>query len=303
METQRKIGSYTIRELEQLTGVKAHTIRIWEQRYGLLAPERTTTNIRYYSSDQLKRLLNISSLLRKGMKISKVSKLPDTQVNVHLTDMYLTDTIESEIEDKINSLVLAAVDFNEGLFESVFASAVRSMGFYDTILKLIYPFLNKVGMLWVTTQMHPGQEHFISNLIRQKIIAAFDQIKFQPQTHAKKFVLFLPEWETHEISLLLSNYIIRAAGHQTIYLGQNLPSKDFPSVVEAIKPDVLVFMITSPQTQAKMAQLFKHLSEFTHLPILLSGNPNYKAMANEVKGFTWLITPSDLIEFCKNISK
>ena len=178
MENNPKLGSYNIRQLEQITGVKAHTIRIWEQRYDLLTPERTSTNIRYYSADQLKKLLNISALLRKGMKISKISKLPEPQLTSHLSNLYGDQAVEPEIEDSVNTLVVASVDFDEKLFESVFDLAIQKLGYYEAIIKVIFPFLHKVGVLWRTAQIHPGEEHFVSNLIRQKIIARIDQIQY-----------------------------------------------------------------------------------------------------------------------------
>jgi len=303
------MSNYTIRELEQLTGVKAHTIRIWEQRYGLFAPERTETNIRYYNNEELKKLLNISSLLAKGMKISKISQMPLNQLNAHLTDLYEANRIakvQPSQQDKVNSLVLASIDFNEDLFSTVYDNAFQSLGFYDTILTVIYPFLNRVGLLWVTTEMHPGHEHFVSNLIRQKIIVGIDKMQFSSTSSlGQKFLLFLPEGETHELGLLLANYLIRAAGHKTIYLGQNLPTKDLLAVMHTIKPDALLLMTTSPQTRTKLPNLAKALGQLPkpQIPILVSGNPrNQDYLGNEVN-VTWLNSPNALVEYLHQLGK
>ena len=188
----KQIGTYSIKDLEQLSGIKAHTIRIWEVRYGLLKPSRTDTNIRYYDDEQLKRLLNISFLIKQGLKISKISSMDFKDFQDTLASFYNLQENDHSTDDKINNLVVAMIELNEELFETVFSSSVHHLGFEGTITKMVYPFLDKVGMLWTMGNIQPAQEHFISNLIRQKIIVAIDK-QALPKNINSKFLLFLPD--------------------------------------------------------------------------------------------------------------
>jgi len=237
------MSKYSIKDLENLTGVKAHTIRIWERRYNLLSPERTDTNIRTYSDDHLKRLLNVTLMLGYGHKISKVSKLSDVEINQtikeHLVSTEGAEREEQYIENSVNGLVVAMIELDEESFNHIFTTSLAKRGFEATILKVVYPFLEKVGVLWTIDELNPAQEHFISNLIRQKVIVASDKLK--TPVHPKgTFVLYLPEEEMHELGLLLANYLLKENGYKTIYLGQNVPFRDLVKVVDICHPECLM---------------------------------------------------------------
>ena len=249
------LNSYSIKDLEELSGIKAHTIRIWELRYGLLKPNRTDTNIRLYNELQLKRLLNVAFLLKNGVKISKISLLNDDEINEQVLTFFNQLDTEQAIDAKINSLVVAMIELNETLFESIFNQSVSQLGFENTITKVIYPFLSKVGILWTLNNIQPAQEHFISNLIRQKLIANTDK-QALTKNPKQKWLLFLPDGEMHEIGLLLANYMIRQRKHQTIYLGQNVPLEDVVQVCEQYNPQFVFTFITAPKTKEELQLLF-----------------------------------------------
>ncbi len=268
----KQIGAYSIKDLEQLSGIKAHTIRIWEVRYGLLKPSRTDTNIRYYDDEQLKRLLNISYLIKNGLKISKISLMNSKELNDALASFYNLQENDQSTDDKINNLVVAMIELNEELFETVFSSSVLHLGFVDTVTKMVYPFLDKVGMLWTMGNIQPAQEHFISNLIRQKIIVAIDKQSLSKNINSK-FLLFLPEGEMHEIGLLLANYMIREKGNQTIYLGQNVPLDDVLQVCDSYAPDYIYTYITTPRVEEELKLFFDKLANSVKKgKVLVSGH-------------------------------
>ena len=268
----KQFGTYSIKDLEQLSGIKAHTIRIWEVRYGLLKPSRTDTNIRYYDDEQLKRLLNISFLLKNGLKISKISLMDSIELYDTLVSFYNRQGNDQSTEDKINNLVVSMIELNEDLFEKVFSSSVHHLGFENAITKVVYPFLDKVGMLWTMGNIQPSQEHFISNLIRQKIIVAIDKQSL-PKNKNSKFLLFLPEGEMHEIGLLLANYMIREKGCQTIYLGQNVPIEDVIQVCDSYAPDYIYTYITIVRAEDELKAFFDKLSNAVKKgKVLISGH-------------------------------
>lgn len=239
------MGQYSIKDVEQLTGVKAHTLRIWEQRYQTVQPHRTETNIRYYDDEQLRFLINVALLLKHGRKVSKIFQLTGEQMHNEIKNLR-TATVSSDKYDlmMVDRLVLSMIDLDEVEFDRILTEVVVKYGFEDTMLKVIIPFLEKVGVLWATGEVNVAQEHFISNLIRRKLMVAIDGLDPVVNTDAKKFILFLPEGELHEIGLLLAQYMIKRRGHKVIYLGQSVPMEDLTKVHEVYKADVLLTYFT-----------------------------------------------------------
>ncbi|MBL7883366.1 MAG: MerR family transcriptional regulator [Bacteroidia bacterium] len=261
------MAKFSIKDLEALSGIKAHTLRIWEQRYGILKPERTDTNIRYYCNEELKQLLNITLLYNHGFKISKIASLDGKSIVAEVNKIIDAQILPS---DQIDSLIIAMVEFDEKRFEKIISNTILHHGFSHTIEKVIYPFLNKIGVMWQTGSINPAQEHFISNLIRQKLIVAIDGIVMPEISDSKRFVLFLPDLELHELSLLYISYLLKQRGHHVIYLGQSIPYLDLQKVVEIRKPEYLVSVFT--HKMADPARYLKDLSKsFSKQKILLSG--------------------------------
>lgn len=261
------MGKYSIKELEQLSGIKAHTIRIWEKRHKIIAPSRTSTNIRYYSDDDLKKIINVSLLNNSGIKISRIADMT-------LEDMYSKiiqiSEHKSDAAVHIDQLVVAMIDMEEEVFEKTLSNLILRHGFEKTITEIVYPFLEKIGVLWQTQNITPAQEHFISNLIRQKMIVAIDSLSIPPKT-SKKVLLFLPEGELHELGLLFYHFLTRKSGYRTYYLGQNVPHKDLVSVVQKHSPDMLVTSITSAPSLPIEKYFHQLQKDFPSIPILASG--------------------------------
>lgn len=264
------MGTYSIKDLEHLSGIKAHTLRVWEQRYGILTPKRTSTNIRYYDDQDLQFLLNISFLNRNGYKISRIAEMEAEEV-VESVRNISNSNLESP--NQVNALVIAMVNLDEERFEKIISTNTLQFGFENTMLRIVYPFLKQIGILWQTGSINPAHEHFITSLIRQKLIVAIDG-QIRPQNpNAKKYMLFLPEGELHELSLLFSAYIIKSRHNKVIYLGQSLPLKDVESAREIYQPDYLLTIITSYPGQEEVVHYVDELYRRTagQADILLSG--------------------------------
>lgn len=235
---------YSIKELENLSGIKAHTIRIWEKRYSLIEPHRTNTNIRYYTDEDLKKILNVAVLNRHGIKISNIAKLDDLELKEEIIRVagssHSSDTI-------VDSMVMAMIDFDEYKLESLIDKSISKIGLKSTVTEVLYPFIYKVGILWQSGDVYPAQEHFVTFLIRQKIIAATDSLSNTFNPNGKKFLLLLPEGEWHEIGLLIAQYLIKEARHEVIYLGQSVPYSDVLAIGAAKKFDAVLLSYTTSQ--------------------------------------------------------
>jgi len=237
---------YSIKELENLSGIKAHTIRIWEKRYNLIEPHRTNTNIRYYTDHDLKKILNVAVLNRHGIKISNIARLNDTELKEEI--MRISDLNPSH-QNIIDAMIIAMIDFDEHKFGNIINKYITRNGIKDTVLNVLYPFLNKTGVLWQAGDIIPAQEHFVSNLIRQKIIAATEHLSTVFNTNAEKFLLFLPESEWHEIGLLFANFLLKESGHEVIYLGQSVPYSDVLATGATKEIDQILVSSTTPQQE------------------------------------------------------
>jgi MerR family transcriptional regulator, light-induced transcriptional regulator len=261
------MGKYSIKDLEQLSGIKAHTIRIWEKRHKLIDPSRTPTNIRYYSDEDLKKIINVSLLNNNGLKISRIADMTLAQMNQKILEL---SQAKNDSAIHIDQLVVAMVDMEEESFEKILNNMILRYGFEDTITNVVYPFLEKIGILWQTENITPAHEHFMSNLIRRKLIVAIDGLPLPSKT-VKKVLLFLPEGELHELPLLFYYYITRKNGWKTYYLGQNVPHDDLVSIFDVHKPDLLITSIITA-TATPVEDYLKRISlAFPKVSILASG--------------------------------
>jgi DNA-binding transcriptional MerR regulator len=262
---------YPVSQVESMTGIKAHTLRIWERRYQFLKPQRTETNIRYYSDEQLKKLINISILNRNGYRISKLDKMTEEDIHNKVSDI-LNDSDKS-LEDDIQGLTLAMLEMDEEKFNQIYQGHIIRKGLLRTITDVIYPFLTHVGVLWITNKTYPAQEHFITNLVRQKIISAIESYTRVPDG-APSIVLFLPDGENHEIGLLLSSFVARDLGWKVYYLGQNVPREDIEDVVELVQPKALMTMLLAPRKDTR--ELIGELVQcVNNIPLFMTGNPSF----------------------------
>ena len=263
------MSSYSIKDLEHLSGIKAHTLRIWEQRYDIINPKRTDTNIRTYDDNDLKLVLNISLLKEHGHKISEIAKMSNDELN---TEVISISDKKLNYPDQIHALTIAMIDLDEDRFEKIMSTNILQFGFENTMVNIIYPFLSRIGTLWLTGSIGPAQEHFITNLIRQKTIAAIDGQVVKETATTKKFLLYTPEGETHEMGILFANYILRARNNKVIYLGQSLPFEELKFVCDLHNPDYIFSSITTvPSISDIQDYVLKLGKAFPETSILLTG--------------------------------
>ena len=245
---------FTIKDLENISGVKAHTIRIWEKRYNLLKPKRTDTNIRLYSNKNLEKLLNIVLLNNNNFKISKIAKMSDEELLLQCNEMAIKSLHKDEA---INSFKLAMFNFDTVLFNSTYDKLLLKMTFRDVFKDVFIPFLEHIGLLWHTDTLIPAYEHFVSNLITQKIQINTEKITSNTSNTAKTYVLYLPENEIHELGLLYLNYELNLRGNNTIYLGQSLPFDNLNYFLSSKNKYCFITYMTIMPYDSKVKEYFK----------------------------------------------
>ncbi|MGG7661972.1 MerR family transcriptional regulator [Dyadobacter sp. BHUBP1] len=267
------MSTYSIRDLERITSTRAHTIRIWEQRYGLLEPERTDTNIRFYHDEHVKKLLNVCTLLNRGMKISRISQLSNAEICEEI-DRIIAESLQTDqqIEAWINQAVIAIAAYDAPSFHRLFTDALQRLGMVATYEKVLYPLLVRTGLMWTKDALLPAQEHFLSNLIRQKLFAAIDALP-EPESGHQKWLLFLHEGEEHEIGLLFAYYLLLRAGQHAVYLGARVPYPDLQAVANDIAPTHIYTFFVGNQTENLTPQLLGQLvHDFPDCRICFSGD-------------------------------
>ena len=260
---------FSIKELESFTGIKAHTIRIWEQRYGILSPVRSDTNIRIYTDKDLKILLNVSLLNNLGHKISNISKMSEEEV----ADLIAKYSSPEHTDHKMmHTLKLSMLHYDETSFNNFVDPFIEQNGLEAAFKQVFLPFLRQIGYLWQTDAICPAQEHFISNLVRQKMFAQIEREKVNPPDKDTTFVLFLPDLEIHEISLIMMQFILKQRGYKTILLGQSVPMDDLLDVHKRLGSVefVSIFTTNPPSVLAedylkKIVQMFDQTDCFFHL--------------------------------------
>ncbi|HRC91440.1 MAG TPA: MerR family transcriptional regulator [Bacteroidia bacterium] len=263
------MNRFSIKDIEILTGIKPHTIRIWEQRYGIIKPQRTATNIRYYTENDLKLMLNVSLLNKMGFKISKITCLKPNEIE-HKVLSLVEQANDADIN--LSALLNCMVRLDEDTFEHLLNKYLETNGLETTMTRILFPFLYRIGLLWQTGSITPAYEHFFTNLVRQKIIAAIDKQVLTPLPDAKRFLLFLPPNEPHELGLLYAHYVIRQRGHRSVYMGLNLPIDHIICAHECCQPDFIVTTLTSCIKINAIEEFIVQISKtFSKSKILLSG--------------------------------
>ena len=291
---------YSIKDLEKLSGIKAHTIRIWEQRYRLITPKRTVTNIRYYEDSDLKFLLSIALLNGNGVKISKIADMTPHEV---LRQVASISEVTFEHGAELDALTLSMIELDEYKFDRILTNHIQQIGFERVMLEVIYPFLEKLSVLWLTGSIALVQEQFVSNLIRQKIIVAIDKIPVTNSRAAKKFMLFLPEGETQELSMLFIHFLLKLRGHQVLYVGQSASLSHLADAYRIYRADYVFTMVT--ETFARQS-LETYLDELLHvLPdthVLLSGYQTVSQQIADRPSLTVLRSLDHTIRFLDDLS-
>ncbi len=250
-------SQFSIKDLENLTGIKAHTIRIWEKRYNLLEPKRTDTNIRYYDLASFQKLLNISYLNNNGYKISKISTIKEKEIPQLVREIASNSDTDNHA---INALKLAMLNFDQRLFYSTYESLLKEKTFRSIFYEVFIPMLSSIGMLWQTDTITPAHEHFITTLIRQKIIVNTEKIQSKQVNNSKKtYVLYLPDNEIHELGLMFLNYEIISHGYHSIFLGQSIPLKNLTDIQNYYDDITFVSYFT---IKPEKENLHRYINEF-----------------------------------------
>ncbi|MCF2443811.1 MerR family transcriptional regulator [Dyadobacter sp. CY345] len=291
---------YSIKDLERITNQKAHTIRIWEQRYGLLEPERTQSNIRFYDDQQLKKLLNVCMLITRGRKISHISKLSDNELSEEI-DKIIAESFQSEkhVEVIIDQALIAITTYDQVLFDQLFSNSVKRFGMVKTYTKIMYPLLVRTGLMWIKDDLLPSQEHFLTNLIKQKLFSAIEELPL-PEKADQTWILFLNESEDHEIGLLFAYYLIRQYGKKVVYLGQRVPYDDLSNVAQRCSPTHMYSFFVRNQPENEFDNLLTQLAkDFADCSILISGSDEVMGKTAERKGITMIYTIESLIQILK----
>lgn len=285
------MNAFTIKDIENLTGIKAHTIRIWEQRYTFLKPERSDTNIRYYNSNEVKTILNVALLNKYGFKISHIDKMNEEQIKEKILTL---SQFEAQQERIVNDLIQYMIDLNMDEVENVLDSYIKTKGIQRTIIQIIFPFLERIGILWLTNHINPAQEHLVTNIIRQKLIVGIESTTSHVQIN-KTVLLFLPEGEHHELGLLFMYYLLKSRGIKVLYIGSNVPIKDIVYVVGVKPPTLLYTHLTSVANNFNFERFLNNLNvHLSGFKLIVSGqltqsykkkipdNVNFKKSLTEV---------------------
>ncbi len=290
-------SKFSIKDLENFSGIKAHTIRIWEKRYGLLMPERTDTNIRFYSLESLKKLLNIALLNSEGVKISKIAKLDDADF-----DNLLSQTVTSKVNKCkfINELKIAMLNFDFISFEKAYTEISKTVSFSEIFRNYFIPFLGDIGLLWQSGSINPTHEHFVSNIIRQKILLESYHLQLNEiKKQDKLFILFLPDEEIHDLGLTYLHYEVLKAGYKSIMLGASVP---IDSLQRFINDQYEVVYITYFTVQPTIEKIPEYLQDF-YCKLLANNNASLYILGKQVEYISNEIQIPEQIVLYKSIDQ
>ena len=289
---------FSISDIENLTGIKAHTIRVWEQRYNFFTTKRTDTNIRYYNDDDLCMFLNIATLNENGYKISKISQMDNSEIN-DLVKHLKEDHYNVNVQVQMLSNSMLKMDDEE--FDEILNGCIDDLGMDAAMTTIVFPFLRKVGFMWQVGTINPAHEHFAVHKIEQKLINDTYQFRKSPGKDAKRYLLFLPPGETHEVGLLFAQYLLKANGHQTLYLGQNLPYDSLNEVAIYYEPDFAFSVLTIAGLENGVDEIITKLKDsLGEIPLILAGN---QISINEIPKRDNLILIKNILEFTQIIEK
>jgi MerR family transcriptional regulator, light-induced transcriptional regulator len=260
---------YSIRDLEKLTGIKKHTIRMWEQRYHLITPARTDTNIRFYTDENLRHLFNVALLNKHGHKISKLAKMQPEEIATLVAGIAEKNNNPNA---QIDALTLAMLSMDEAGFDRIFSTYALDHSFEQTMIDLVYPLLENLKALWITRSVSPAHEKFVSHLIRRKLMCAIDGCPLVASRDGEIFYLYLPEGESQELTLLFMYFLLRQRGHHVIYLGPGTSVNDLRDACDAIRPHFVFTIIDAPLARQSTQAYVESAAQMLHgAQLLLSG--------------------------------
>ena len=249
---------YSINDIEKLCGIKAHTIRIWEKRYNIIQPRRTKTNIRYYLDNDLQKILNISLLNRNGYKISKIAKMSEVEMKNLASEL---SNISIQSDDNLDTLMFAMLELDEYKFNKILDHNIESKGFEETMNQVIYPLMEKLSMMWIAGSIKSVHESFVSNAIKRKTIIAINKISIYNNPEAKKFLIYLPENESHELSLLFLHFMLKDIGFNVVNLGSQVPLIDVIDGHQISNAEFIITLFNDSFSEDPLQPYLKQLSK------------------------------------------
>ena len=268
--------TYSIADLEKLSGIKSHTIRIWEKRYNIVSPERSDTNIRAYNDDQLKKILNISFIINNGLKISKIASLSLDELSSKVISL---TSNSASFEAQINDFVICSLQFDEPLFNKTYNTLREDYSLSFVYENVFIPTLRRIGALWSSGELFPAQEHFLSNLIKQKFYHAIEVAESSLRRN-KKAYLFLPPWEDHDFALLYSNMILKQNGFDVVNVGKTMTFESILQCIEKVKPDILFTTFIVGQKVTILQKFCDDLHNHSDTKLFFAGNPDLLRLVN-----------------------
>jgi len=268
--------TYSIADLEKLSGIKSHTIRVWEKRYNIVSPERSDTNIRAYNDDQLKKILNISFLINNGLKISKIASLSLDELSSKVISL---TSNSASFEAQINDFVICSLQFDEPLFNKTYNTLRKDYSLSFVYENVFIPTLRIIGALWSSGELFPAQEHFLSNLIKQKFFHAIEVAESSLKRN-KKAYLFLPPWEDHDFALLYSNMILKQNGFDVVNVGKTMTFESILQCIEKVKPDILFTTFIVGQKVTILQKFCDDLHNHSDTKLFFAGNPDLLRLVN-----------------------
>jgi MerR family transcriptional regulator, light-induced transcriptional regulator len=290
--------NYSINDIEKLSGVKAHTIRIWEKRYNILPTRKTETNIRYYLEEDLQLILNIAHLNRSGTKISKIACMKSEEIQQKVAGLH---DVHSAFESELNGLMLSLLDLNEYRFLKIINHNIRAKGFENTLDEVIYPLLDKLGEMWMAGSVKAVHESFINNIVRRKISIEIDKLTIEYNDDSPKFLIYLPEYENHELSILYAFYILKKYGANTLYLGPQISLIDVKDAVEIFKPHYIFTLFNDGYSEAPLQPYIDELTKIApEAKVLLTGYKVFQQKINISSQVKRINTLKSIKEFLPN---
>ena len=284
---------YSIKDLENYTEIKAHTIRIWEQRYSLLSPKRTDSNIRYYSHEDLKKILNINLLYLNGLKISKIAKLSEDEITEKAKEIIVDKSISGN--EEVDTLLIAITSMEADAIRKLLWQYDEQFTLRELYKNIIIPLLVKMGELWQTNSISVAHEHHFSNILRDFYILKINGLKTK-ESVGKKVILFLPEHEEHELSLLYFQYLLKEGGFNCIYLGKNVPLSDLEASIKQVKPDLIVTNLITRIKEKDIKKFFNELVERSQgTEIRIAGSFTKEIVKDAPAGIKIISSEKDLL--------
>jgi MerR family transcriptional regulator, light-induced transcriptional regulator len=270
-------NSFSIKDLENLSGVKAHTIRIWEKRYNLLEPERSDSNIRTYNLQNLRKILNIAVLNKSGVKISKIADISEEELNHKVKDITLEN---KENSVAVNNFKIAMLNFDQSLFEETYNKLLACNSFRDVFLKEFLILLTDIGNLWTTNTISPAHERFISTLIKQKILINIERVQNVNPRDDMTYILYLPMNEIHDIGVLYVHFELMLKGYKSVFLGPSVPLENLYELQHVFENITYISYFT---VEPVVDRVYDYLNEMNN-NILSKRNEPMHILGNNTKG-------------------